>query len=175
MRWLALDYLDQVNAGCEKSFPWESNIPEFKATIRASEFFKDMKASPPMRHQRIEYRIPDSLPRESLEALHVVVEKQWKFQFILLKPGEQKTLFELFTADNASLKAWVKAGLPMVSANSSAARPGIDKSTPTLELWVPNLAVGDKSKLGEILQEARRLSEEDHYEEALQRHIWYPR
>ena len=169
-RWLAMDYLDQVNGGCEKSFPWESSISDFKATIRTSEFFKDMKASPPMRHQRIEYRIPDSLPRESFKALHAAVEKQWKFQSILLKPGEQKMLFEIFATDNTSLKAWVKAGLPTISP---ATTPNASLLGASAELWAPELVPGEKPNVSEILQEAKRLTDAGRYEEALQRHIWY--
>src|SRR6185295_18044713 len=60
VRWLAIDYLDDVHGECQKSFPWETTIPGFKAETTTSEFLGGDKAVP-VRHQRVEYRIPDSI------------------------------------------------------------------------------------------------------------------
>jgi tRNA A-37 threonylcarbamoyl transferase component Bud32/type II secretory pathway pseudopilin PulG len=43
----------------------------------------------------------------------------------------------------------------------------------SMETWSPTLAPGEKPDLGKILQEAKDLMNQGHYEDALQRHLWY--
>jgi hypothetical protein len=94
VRWLAIDYLDDVHGDCDKSFPWETTIPGFKATTRASEFLGGDTNSP-VRHQRIEYRMPDSLSRDKLEMFRDVLTHALKQKSYRLELGEEKLLFEL--------------------------------------------------------------------------------
>ena len=117
VRWLAIDYVDDAHGDCQKSFPWETTIPGFKADTRMTEFVTDAKdSSPPVRHQRIEYRIPDSAPRDQLERLHDNLEKALKQKSFRLELAESQTpllLFELPGKDGGSLKAWVKVAPPL--------------------------------------------------------------
>ena len=113
-RWLAIDYLDHAQGECQKSFPWESKLPGFKAEIRTSEFLKDdNQASPAIRHQRIEYLLPDAASREQLEQLRLSVEKVLKQKTIRLELGEQRPLFEFGSSSETSLKAWIKVVPPL--------------------------------------------------------------
>ncbi len=122
VRWLAIDYLDDVHGECQKSFPWETTIPGFKAETRTSEFVTDAKdSSPAVRHQRIEYRMPDSTPRDQLERLRDNLEKALKRKSFRLELGEQQApllLFELPGVEGGSLKAWIKV-MPPVEPNVS--------------------------------------------------------
>jgi hypothetical protein len=176
-RWLAIDYVDDVHGNCQKAFPWEATIPGFTATTRTSEFVKDDKGSPPVRHQRIEYRLPDSAPREQLERLRENLENALKQKSVRLELGENEVpvlLFELPGAEGGSFKAWVKVVPPLkVPTGSTSAMPGADRAGASAELWSPNLAPGEKPSLSDILQEARSLAQEGRHEEALQRHLWY--
>jgi predicted Ser/Thr protein kinase len=117
VRWLAIDYLDDVHGECQKSFPWETTIPGFTATTRATEFVTDAKdSSPAVRHQRIEYRMPDSSPREQLERLRDELEKTLKQKSFRLELGENEvplTLFELPGVEGGSLKARIKVVPPL--------------------------------------------------------------
>jgi hypothetical protein len=115
VRWLAIDYLDDVHGQCEKSFPWEANIPGFTAETRTSEFLKD-DVSPPVRHQRVEYKMPDSATREELNKLRENLERALKYKTVRLEPGERQSsllLFELPGVGGGSLKAWLKVTPPL--------------------------------------------------------------
>lgn len=112
-RWLAIDYLDNVQGDCEKSFPWETKIPGFRAEVRASEFAKDPQDPSAPRHQRIEYLLPDSLPREPLEQLRNNVEKALKQKTIRLELGQEQLLFEFGSSSDTALKAWIKVMPPL--------------------------------------------------------------
>jgi hypothetical protein len=107
-RWLAIDYLDEVHGDCQKSFPWESKIPGHRPETRTSEFAKDVTDPRAARHQRIEYLLPDSTPREPLEQLRSNVEKALKQKTIRLELGQEKLLFEFGSSSETALKAWIK-------------------------------------------------------------------
>jgi hypothetical protein len=107
-RWLAIDYLDDVHGGCQKSFPWESKIPGFHPEVRASEFAKDPTDPTAARHQRVEYLLPDSVQSEPLQQLRSNVEKALKQQTIRVEAGQEKLLFEFGSSSDTALKAWLK-------------------------------------------------------------------
>ncbi len=107
-RWLAIDYLDDVHGAADKTFPWEARIPGFTAQTRTSEFVGGGKNSTPVRHQRVEYRMPDSLPREQLEKLRDDVVKALLHKSFRLEPGERKQLFELNTREGGYLTASIE-------------------------------------------------------------------
>jgi predicted Ser/Thr protein kinase len=107
-RWLAIDYLDEVQGDCQKSFPWETKIPGFRAEVRTSEFAKDPSDNSAPRHQRVEYLLPDSLSRAPLEQLRNDVEKALKHKSIRLELGQEKLLFEFGSSSDTALKAWIK-------------------------------------------------------------------
>lgn len=112
-RWLAIDYLDNVHGDCQKSFPWETKIPGFRAEVRASEYAKNPQEASAARHQRIEFLLPDSLARAPLEQLRINVEKALKQKTIRVDLGEQKSLFEFGSSSDTALKAWIKVGPPL--------------------------------------------------------------
>jgi len=113
-RWLAIDYVDDVHGDCQKAFPWETTVPGFKAETRTTQFVKEDKDSPAVRHQRIEYRMPDSAPREQLDKLREDVEQALKQKSVRLESEESPfLLFELPRAEGGSLKAWVKVVPPL--------------------------------------------------------------
>jgi hypothetical protein len=117
VRWLAIDYLDDVHGECQKSFPWETTIPGFKAETRSTEFITDAKdSSPAVRHQRVEYRMPDSSPRDQLERLRDNLEKALQRKSFRLELRENEIpllLFELPGVEGGSLKARIKVVPPL--------------------------------------------------------------
>jgi len=112
-RWLAIDYLDNVHGDCQKSFPWETKIPGFRAEVRASEFAKDPKDPAAARHQRIEYLLPDAVSRDQLEQLRSTVEQALKRKTIRLELGQEKLLFEFGSSSDTAFKAWIKVVPPL--------------------------------------------------------------
>jgi len=124
-RWLAIDYLDDVHGDCQKAFPWETTIPGFKGHTRTSEFVNDDPGPSRVRHQRIEYRMPASAPREQLVALRENLEKAVKHKSVRLELGEKELpllLFDLSGAEGGSFKAWLKVvPLPATQAKDSPA------------------------------------------------------
>ncbi len=131
VRWLAIDYLDDVHGDCQKAFPWETTIPGFKAQTRSTEFVTDAKdASPAVRHQRIEYRMPDTSPRDQLERLRDNLEKALQRKSFRLELGEQQApllLFELPGVEGGSLKAWIKVMPPLEPNVSPEYRQAVDR------------------------------------------------
>ncbi|HEY9172885.1 MAG TPA: serine/threonine-protein kinase [Verrucomicrobiae bacterium] len=111
--WLAVDYVDDVHGACSKAFPWELTLPNAKAEVRTSEFLKEYQGSPAVRHQRIEYKLPDSMKREQLDQLRVNVEKALKGKSIQLGLGEKSLLFGVSTTEGFSIKAWVEVKPPL--------------------------------------------------------------
>jgi len=126
VRWLVIDYLDDVHGECQKSFPWETTIPGFKPVTRATEFLKEGdKDSPPVRHQRIEYRMPDSSPRDQLERLRDNLEKALKQKSFRLELRENEIpllLFELPGVEGGSLQARIKVVPPLQTVPATPQR-----------------------------------------------------
>ncbi len=126
VRWLAIDYLDDVHGECQKSFPWETTIPGFRAETRTSEFRTEAKdGSPAVRHQRIEYRMPDSAPRDQLEGLRNMLAKELIQKSFRLELGEEKRLFSFLPLAgnlvvNGGLTARIKVVPPLKSASASS-------------------------------------------------------
>jgi tRNA A-37 threonylcarbamoyl transferase component Bud32 len=134
VRWLAIDYLDDVHGECQKSFPWETDIPGFKAVTRATEFITDAKdSSPAVRHQRIEYRMPDSSPRDQLERLRDNLEKALQRKSFRLELRENEIpllLFELPGVEGGSLKARIKVMPPLKNAMAQSVTPNANSTGP---------------------------------------------
>ncbi len=177
VRWLAIDYVDDVHGECQKSFPWENTIPGFTATTRATEFVTDAKdGSPSVRHQRIEYRMPDSSPRDQLERLRDNLEKALQRKSFRLELGDNEVpllLFELPGVEGGSLKARIKVMPPLKIPVGTSATPDANNTRASVPLWSPQLVPGEKPDLQEILTEAKNLAANGRHEEALQRHLWY--
>ena len=110
--WLAVDYVDDVHGACSKAFPWELTLPDAKPEVRTSEFLKEYPGSPAVRHQRIEYKLPDSMNREQLDQLRVNVERALRQRSIRLGLGEKSLLFGVSTTEGFSIKAWVEVKPP---------------------------------------------------------------
>ena len=114
VRWLAIDYLDDVHGECQKAFPWEATIPNFKAETRTTEFFKESKdSSPAVRHQRVEYRLPDSVSRPEAEVFAQNVGIDLRQKSFRLELGEEKLLFDFYPEQGGSLKARIKVTPPL--------------------------------------------------------------
>lgn len=134
VRWLAIDYLDDVRGACEKSFPWENTIPGFTATTRTSEFIGG-DTNAPVRHQRVEYRMPDSIHRDQLEQLRDSVARMLAHKTFRLEPGGEKLLFEI-----AALKdGWVFVAPP---EGTAAEKPAADTSRNFLGAFKARIKVG---------------------------------
>jgi hypothetical protein len=103
-RWLAIDYLDDVHGNVQKAFLRENSIPDFNPTTRSSEFVGG-DTNAPVRHQRIEYRMPDSMSREQLESFRDEVAKTLNQKTFRLELGERQQLFTLQDSAGRSLSA----------------------------------------------------------------------
>jgi hypothetical protein len=110
--WLAVDYQDDVHGACSKAFPWELTLPNANAEVRTSEFVKEYQVSPAVRHQRIEYKLPDAMKREQLDQLRINVEKALREKSVRLGLGEKSLLFGVSTTEGVSIKAWVEVKPP---------------------------------------------------------------
>jgi hypothetical protein len=133
VRWLAIDYLDDVHGDCQKSFPWETTIPGFKAETRTSEFFKEPEdTSPAVRHQRVEYRLPDSVSRPEAEVFATNVRIELNQKSFRLAMGEEKTLFDFYPEAGGSLKARIKV-LPPLKIPEPAVSPEYRRAAAQLE------------------------------------------
>jgi len=153
VRWLAIDYLDHVQGECEKSFPWETKIPGFTAEVRASEFAGG-DTDAPVRHKRVEYRMPDTTPRDHLLKLRDQVEKALKGNTIRRSPGEQKLLFEFGSSSDTAFKAWIRVRAPLQVVPGTGPHAGTeDPGAPRkLELHIPTITDDPYRSVGVMTQ-----------------------
>jgi len=59
------------------------------------------------------------------------------------------------------------------TGGSSAGQTSASSAPAAAETWAPTLQSGEKPDLQKMLTEAKELMDVGHYEEALQRHVWY--
>jgi tRNA A-37 threonylcarbamoyl transferase component Bud32 len=176
-RWLSMDYVEQVRGDCQQTFRYDARVPGFTAQTRKDSRLSDAKAGfAPVLHQRILWKLPDSLPQGDALALRDLVAKEWIGKSAAIEPGDERILFKTLVPDGGTLAAAV--GVRLNSDDNSSGTARQDAETPSrnaasAELWAPKLAPGEKPDLAQILQEARGLAQEGRYEEALQRQIWY--
>jgi len=175
-RWVAMDYVEQVRGDCQQTFRYDARVPGFTAQTRKDSRLSDAKAGfAPVMHQRILWKLPDSLPQGDALALRDLVAKEWIGKSAAIEPGDERLLFKTLVPDGGTLAAAVGVRLKSDDASNTAQKGAAPspKDAASAELWAPKLAPGEKPNLGEILQEARGLAQEGRYEEALQRQIWY--
>jgi predicted Ser/Thr protein kinase len=167
VRWLAIDYLDDVHGEAQKAFPWEATIPGFKPETRTSEFLGGDKGSPPVRHQRAEYRMPDSVPRGELEKLRDNVAKGLNQRSFRLGLGERKLLFEFATSDGGTIKAWL-AVMPPLKATEPKTLARYQQVTAQLEILLTKEQQLLQSYTAEhpVVQKTRRQIEDLQQEKA---------
>jgi len=187
-RWLTMEYVEQVRGNCERTFRYDARVPGFTAQTRMDSAMSDTQAGfAPVLHQRVLWKLPDSLPPAEALALRDLVAKEWMGKPTAIEPGDERVLFKTLLPNGGTLATAIGVKLkhedasqnaqsevvPPPSPNSRVASPSANNSGPAAELWSPKLAPGEKPNVSEILQEAKRLTDSGRYEEALQRHIWY--
>jgi tRNA A-37 threonylcarbamoyl transferase component Bud32 len=175
-RWLAMDFVEQIRGDCQRTFRYSASVPGFTMQTRTTSVMTDPKAGfAPVLHQRIMWKLPDSLSQPEAQALRDLVGKERIGKPIVLEPGEEYPLFKTVVASGGSLVAAVGVKLTSEAASSKPQKTAAPSSgnTASAELWAPKLAPGEKPNPSEILQEAKSLAQEGRYEEALQRQIWY--
>jgi hypothetical protein len=112
-RWLAVDFVDDIHGQCDRALPWETTLPGFTGEVRTTAFIKENPDSPPVRHQRARYRMPDSIERSRLESFRSEVEAALRLKSFRLGLEEKRLLFEFPGPDGGSFKAWVRAAPPL--------------------------------------------------------------
>ena len=176
-RWLAMDYVEQVRGDCQQTFRYDARVPGFIAQTRKDSRLSDAKAGfAPVMHQRIMWKLPDSLPQGDALALRDLVAKEWIGKSAAIGPDNERLLFKASVPGGGTLAAAVGVKFNSDDNSSGTARQDAvlpSKNAASAELWAPNPALVEKPKPYEILQEARGLAQEGRYEEALQRQIWY--
>ncbi len=169
-RWLAMDYVEQVRGDCQETFRYDAKVPGFTAQTRKDSRLSDAKAGfAPVRHQRILWKLPDSLPQADALALRDLVAKEWIGKSTAIEPGDERVLFKTLVPDGGTLATAVGVKLGSDGNASGTAR----QAAASAELWRPDPALVEQPKPYEILQEAASLAKEGQYEQALQRHLWY--
>ncbi len=112
VRWLAIEYLDDVHGECDKSFPWETTINGFKGETRTAKSLGG-DTNGPVRHQRVEYRMQERFSRPELEDLRDRVAEKLNHKSFRLSLGEELLLFELPTPGSGAFQARIKVVLPL--------------------------------------------------------------
>jgi tRNA A-37 threonylcarbamoyl transferase component Bud32 len=112
-RWLAIDYLDDVHGDCQRVFRWDAKVRNVTGATRTSEFVA-MHPGQPVRHQRVEFKLPNLLQSGQAQSFRDELAKSLIMQSFVLAPGEEKLLFNLSLAGPApvgglppTLSAWI--------------------------------------------------------------------
>ena len=90
-RWLAMDFVTDTQGGCERAFRVHGN--GFKAHTRISESLFEPKGSPPVRHQRVEWLLPEAVKETAALAFRDALAKEVVGQSVTVYEGEQRPLF----------------------------------------------------------------------------------
>ncbi len=107
-RWLAMDYVEQVHGDCQQTFRYDARVPGFTAQTRKDSRLSDAKAGfAPVMHQRILWKLPDSLPQGDALALRDLVAKEWIGKSAAIEPGDERVLFKTLVPDGGTLAAAV--------------------------------------------------------------------
>lgn len=103
-RWLAMDYLQQIRGRCERAFRSDVSVPGFVGQMRASDALTDAKDGfPPMRYQRVAWKLPDSLPLDDAQALRDMVANQRVGKPISVIAGEEFPLFKVLVPGGGAM------------------------------------------------------------------------
>ncbi len=120
-RWLTMDYVEQARGDCERSFRYDSSVPGFAVQTRTTSFMTDAKAGfAPVLHQRVAWKLPDSLPQSDALTLRELVGKERIGKPIVLGPGEEFPLFKTVVPSGGSLVAAVGVKLQERAAIAAA-------------------------------------------------------
>lgn len=111
-RWLAFDYIDHVQGVCEPAFRNETTIPGFVPKTRKSSFLVRENEPPPVRYQRIEFRLPPSTTSVQGQQLRNDL-KSYIAKSVKVDVGTEKPLFDV-TLEGGALMGWIGAARPIV-------------------------------------------------------------
>jgi tRNA A-37 threonylcarbamoyl transferase component Bud32 len=90
-RWLGMDYVSDEHGDGERAFRLDGN--GFKAVTRTTEFQVGGEDSPPVRHQRVEWRLPDVVKEAEALAFRDTLAKEVVMKSVTVYEGEQRPLF----------------------------------------------------------------------------------
>ena len=110
--WLAFDYVDHSQGGCEEAFRYESTVVGFKGQTRKSSFLVNVNEPPPVRHQRIEFRLPPSTTAIQGQQFRNDL-KYYIGKSVKVDAGSEKPLFVL-DVEGGTISGSVGAVKPLV-------------------------------------------------------------
>jgi hypothetical protein len=134
-RWLAMDFVEQVRGDCQQTFRYDVRVPGFTGQTRKDSYLSDAKAGfAPVMHQRILWKLPDSLPQRDALALRDLVAKQWVGKSAAIEPGDERVLFKTLVPDGGTLAAAVGVRLKQSQEPIDAKRAQVARK---IQLGVP--------------------------------------
>jgi hypothetical protein len=99
-----MDYVQQTRGDCERTFRYNANVPGFTVQTRTTAFMTDAKAGfAPVLHQRVSWKLPDSLPPAEAQALRDLVAKEWVGKSAVIEPRDERVLFKVVVPGGGSL------------------------------------------------------------------------
>jgi hypothetical protein len=139
-RWLAMDFVQQVRGECEHTFRYDARVPGFTAQTRKDSRLSDAQAGfAPVMHQRILWKLPDSLPQGDALALRDLVAKEWVGKSAAIEPGDERVLFKTLVPVGGTLAAAVGVRLKQPEESSPSTLATVGKQVRKVELRVPVL------------------------------------
>jgi len=112
-QWLTMDYVEQVRGSAERTFRYDAQVPGFTATTRVVSFMSDAKAGfPPVRHQRVFWKLPDSFPLGEAQALRELVAREWAGKSVAIALGDERVLFKTLVPSGGTLACALGARAP---------------------------------------------------------------
>jgi predicted Ser/Thr protein kinase len=123
-RWLTMDFVEQVRGNAERTFRYDARVPNFTPTSRTESFMSDAKTGfEPVRHQRVLWKLPDSLALGDAQALRDVVGKEWERKSVAIGVDDERVLFKTLVPNGGTLACLigVRAPGPVETEKRSAA------------------------------------------------------
>ena len=128
-RWLTIDFVEQVRGDCQNTFRYDANVPGFRAYTRKEAYMSDANADfPSVLHQRVLWKLPDSLPQANALTLRDLVAKEWLRKPTVIEAGDERVLFKVVVPDGGSLVTAVGVRLTSDDTSSTNVIPGLRPS-----------------------------------------------
>jgi hypothetical protein len=107
--WLAIDFAEETDFDCELFVRTARGNPDEIPVTRKTYYLKDDPGRPPVKHQRVEWKLPAELDHDARLALRETVGSQFLHQTITLRPGDERLVLNVPLKNGGTLAGYLGA------------------------------------------------------------------
>jgi hypothetical protein len=107
--WLAIDFAEDIDGDCELIVRTIRGNPDEKPVTRKTYYLKDQPGRAPIKHQRVEWRLPEEMDQAGRLALRESVSQALLHQTITLRPGDERLVLNVPLEGGGTLTGYLGA------------------------------------------------------------------